>query len=44
MTIDNNKYTKNDVLINRFGGENFADLMEYVRKTGKDKSSAYIGE
>lgn len=44
MTIDNNKYTKNNVLLNRFGGENFADLMEYVRKTGKDKSSAYIGE
>ncbi|MBE6610381.1 MAG: hypothetical protein E7634_06905 [Ruminococcaceae bacterium] len=42
MTLDNNKYTKNDILLNRFGGENFSDLADYVQKTGKDKNSSYI--
>ena len=42
MTVDNNKYTPNDVLLNRFGGENFADLADYVQKTGKDQNSSYI--
>jgi len=42
MTVDNNKYTKNDVLLNRFGGENFAELEEYVQKTGNDKNSSYL--
>ena len=41
MTLDNNVYTKNDVLLNRFGGENFNDLDEYKKKTGKDKNSRY---
>lgn len=41
MTLDNNLYTKNDVLLNRFGGENFNDLDEYKKKTGKDKNSGY---
>ncbi len=42
MTLDNNLYTPNEVLINRFGGENFNDLDEYRRKTGKDKNSSYV--
>ncbi len=42
MTLRNNKYTRNDVLLNRFGGENFTDLEEYKAKTGKDEGSAYL--
>lgn len=41
MTLDNNLYTPNAVLLNRFGGENFSDLDEYKKKTGKDKNSRY---
>lgn len=41
MTIDNNIYTKNDVLLNRFGGEDFNCLEEYKKKTGQDKNSRY---
>ncbi len=42
MKVDNNKYTKNNVLLNRYGGENFAKLDAYVQKTGNDKNSSYI--
>ena len=42
MILDNNLYTKNDVLLNRFGGEDFNDLDAYKLKTGKDKNSKYI--
>ena len=42
ITLDNNAYTRNSVLLNRFGGENFNDLEEYKSKTGKDKNSKYI--
>ena len=42
MTLDNNLYTKNEVLLNRFGGEDFNDLDAYKLKTGKDKNSKYI--
>ena len=39
--IDNNKYTKNDVLLVRYGGENFTDLESYIAKTQNDKNSIY---
>ena len=42
MVIDNNQYTRNDVLLNRFGEENFSDLELYKSKTGKDLNSRYI--
>ena len=42
ITLDNNKYTKNDTLLNRYGGENFSELNEYIQKTGNDKNSFYI--
>ena len=41
VTIDNNKYTKNDVLLNRWGGENYNDLEAYKAATGNDKNSCY---
>ncbi|MBQ8409432.1 MAG: hypothetical protein IJY39_11290 [Clostridia bacterium] len=39
--IDNNKYTRNDILLNRWGGEDFNDLEAYKAKTGEDKHSVY---
>lgn len=41
VTIDNNWYTKNDVLLNRWGGENYNDLEAYKAATGNDKNSCY---
>ena len=41
VTIDNNRYTKNDVLLNRWGGENYNDLEAYKAATGNDKNSCY---
>ena len=40
--LDNNKYTQNDILLNRWGGENFNDLEAYKAKTGEDKNSTYL--
>ena len=42
MTLDNNLYTKNDILLNHFGNESFKDLEAYKNKTGKDKNSRYL--
>ena len=42
VTLDNNKYTKNDVLLNRWGEVNYNDLDEYKKATGQDKNSSYI--
>ena len=41
MTLDNNRYTKNTVLLNRFGGVDYNDLDAYKAATGKDKNSKY---
>lgn len=40
--LNNNKYTRNDVLLNRWGGENYNDLDAYKAATGEDKDSTYI--
>ena len=40
--LDNNRYTRNDILLNRWGGENFNDLETYKAKTGEDKNSTYL--
>lgn len=42
ITLKGNKYTRNDILLNRFGGEDHASLEEYKAKTGKDADSKYI--
>lgn len=42
--LDGNLYTKNSTLLNRFGGENFADLEAYKTKTGKDTHSTYADD
>ena len=42
VTLENNLYTKNATLLNRFGGENFCDLDTYKAKSGQDKNSRYI--
>lgn len=42
VKIDNNKYTRNDILLNRWGGENFNSLDDYKEKTGLDKNSSYV--
>lgn len=39
--LDNNKYTKNDILLNRWGGENYNDLEAYKSASGQDKNSSY---
>ena len=41
MTLDNNRYTRNTVLLNRFGGVDYNDLDAYKAATGKDKNSKY---
>ena len=41
VTLDNNKYTKNDILLNRWGGVNYNDLEAYKQATGQDKNSTY---
>lgn len=40
--LNNNKYTRNDILLNRWGGENYNDLDAYKAATGEDKDSTYI--
>ena len=42
--FDENTYTPNDVLLNRWGGENFNDLSLYKQKTGQDKNSKCVKE
>ena len=42
VTLDNNKYTKNDILLNRWGEVDYNDLDEYKKATGQDKNSVYI--
>ena len=42
ITLENNKYTANPVLLNRFGGENHTDLEAYKTATGKDTGSSYL--
>ena len=39
--INNNKYTKNDILLNRWGGEDFNDLNTYKAATAQDRDSVY---
>ena len=42
VTLENNLYTENATLLNRFGGENFCDLDTYKARSGQDKNSRYI--
>lgn len=44
VVFDENTYTPNDVLLNRWGGENFNDLSLYKQKTGQDKNSKCVKE
>lgn len=41
VTLDNNKYTKNDILLNRWGGVDYNDLEAYKAATSQDKNSVY---
>ena len=40
MTLDNNRYTANDILLNRFGGKDYADFALYQAETGQDAHSS----
>lgn len=42
VTFKNNRYTRNDTLLVRYGGENFTDLEEYKAKCQKDTGSTYL--
>ena len=42
VTLENNLYTENATLLNRFGGEDFCDLDTYKARSGQDKNSRYI--
>ncbi|MBR3680663.1 MAG: right-handed parallel beta-helix repeat-containing protein [Clostridia bacterium] len=42
ITLKSNRYTPNESLLIRFGGESFTDLEEYKAKTQNDIDSAYI--
>ena len=41
VTLSGNKYTKNDVLLNRWGGVNYNDLETYKKASGEDSDSTY---
>ncbi len=41
VKLDNNKYTRNDILLNRWGGVDYNDLEAYKAATGQDKNSFY---
>ena len=41
VTVDCNKYTRNDILLNRWGGKDYNDLEEYKKESGNDESSVY---
>ena len=42
ITLKNNKYTRNDTLLVRFGGNNYSDLEAYKVACGVDAGSAYV--
>ncbi len=42
ITLCNNRYTRNERLLVRFGGENYVSLEEYKASTGKDSGSEYL--
>ena len=42
MTLDRNRYTRNETLLNRFGGKDYNDLEAYQNSTGNDKNSTYL--
>lgn len=41
VKLDKNVYTKNDILLNRWGGVNYNNLDEYSAVTGQDVNSSY---
>lgn len=41
LTLENNIYTQNPILLNRFGGKDYNDLETYKAETGKDQGSKY---
>ncbi len=41
MTLKNNRYTRNDALLVRFGGENYTDLDTYKQQCSQDEGSVY---
>ena len=41
ISLKNNTYTPNDVLLNHFGGKAYTDLEEYKMQTGQDENSIY---
>lgn len=41
VTLANNTYTPNEILLVRWGGENYADLTEFKTKTGQDQNGKY---
>ncbi len=42
ITLKNNRYTRNDVLLIHFGGESFTDLEVYKQKFVQDSGSEYF--
>lgn len=42
ITLDNNRYTRNAILLNHWGGKSYNDLDTFKRETGKDKNSEYV--
>ena len=42
ITLRNNRYTRNDRLLIRFGGVDYTDLADYQTKTGNDVGSTYF--
>ena len=41
ITLEHNTYTKNDVLLQHFGGKSYTSLEQYKKETGKDYHSIY---
>ena len=41
VILENNIYTPNSILLNRWGGEDFCDLETYKQRSGQDKGSRY---
>ena len=39
--LNNNRYTPNEILLNRWGGANYTDLEKYKTATGQDENSTY---
>ena len=42
IMLRNNRYTRNDRLLIRFGGVDYTDLADYQTKTGNDVGSTYF--